>query len=187
MAGTIDFMAPEILKGDGYDHAVDWWSLGCLGYDLLTGSPPFSGHTHRRIEETIVHHKKINMPYYLSQDAKDLLTRFLRKDPRKRLGGNMPKDIKTIKAHRFFRKLDWKKLETRELEPPIIPLITDPELAENFSDEFTAQPLPSPVMSRLSVIEDAPIDGDFINEKDPFGGFSFVASSSLLNEGFWGE
>ncbi|PVI06224.1 kinase-like protein [Periconia macrospinosa] len=188
MAGTIDFMAPEVLKGDGYDHAVDWWSLGCLGYDLLTGSPPFSGHTHRRIEETIVHHKKINMPYYLSQDAKDLLTRFLRKDPRKRLGGNMPKDIKTIKAHRFFRKLDWKRLEARELEPPIVPLITDPELAENFSDEFTAQPLPSPVLSRTSRGDlSSDMDIEAFNEKDPFGGFSFVASSSLLNEGFWGE
>ncbi|KAF1959634.1 hypothetical protein CC80DRAFT_489743 [Byssothecium circinans] len=185
MAGTVDFMAPEILKGEGYDHAVDWWSLGCLGYDLLTGAPPFSDQRHRRIEDTIVHHKKINMPYYLSQDAKDILARFLRKEPRKRLGGNMPKDIKTIKAHRFFRKLDWKRLEARELEPPIIPLITDPELAENFSDEFTAQPLPSPVMSR-TMAYNGDMDDDSI-EKDPFGGFSYVASSSLLNEGFWGE
>jgi serine/threonine protein kinase len=185
MAGTVDFMAPEILKGDGYDHAVDWWSLGCLGFDLLTGAPPFSDQKHRRIEETIVHHKKINMPYYLSQDAKDILTRFLRKEPRKRLGGNMPKDIKTIRAHRFFRKLDWKKLEARELTPPIIPLITDPELAENFAEEFTAQSLPSPVVSMTGTdFSDLDIGS---TEKNPFGGFSYVASSSLLNEGFWGE
>jgi hypothetical protein len=86
---------------------------------------------------------------YLGPDAKDLLTRLLRKEPSKRLGGTTTKDIKTLKSHRFFRKIDFKKLEKRELEPPIKPLITDPELAENFDMEFTGLPL-SPVVTRSS-------------------------------------
>ncbi|KAJ4305430.1 hypothetical protein N0V90_000961 [Kalmusia sp. IMI 367209] len=183
IAGTIDFMAPEVLLGNEYGMAVDWWSLGALGYDLLTGSPPFEGNNHRKIEQNILH-KKVAMPYYLSQDAKDLLTRFLRKDPKKRLGYNMPKDINTIRAHRFFRKLDWKKLEARELEPPIIPLITDPELAENFSEEFTSAAL-SGIVSRKSG-SDGLEDEYAAMEKDPFGGFSFVASQSLLDEPVFG-
>jgi hypothetical protein len=182
LAGTIDFMAPEVLLGNEYGMSVDWWSLGALGYDLMTGSPPFAGNNHRKIEQNILY-KKVPMPYYLSQDAKDLLTRFLRKEPRKRLGFHMPKDMATIRAHRFFRKLDWKRLEARELEPPIQPLITDPELAENFSEEFTTQAL-------SGLIEAEPTGPAWGEEeyvlpadKDPFGGFSFVASQSLLDEG----
>lgn len=188
IAGTIDFMAPEVIQGLDYGMAVDYWSLGALGYDLLTGSPPFEGNNHAKIQQNILH-KKLSLPYYLSQDAKDLLTRFLRKDPKKRLGYNMPKDMTTIRNHRFFRKLDWKKLMAREVEPPIVPLITDPELAENFSDEFTGAALSCCVggdgvgeSGSESEVEEA----YRAMEKDPFGGFSFVASQSLLDEGVWG-
>lgn len=174
MLGTVEYMAPEVVLGKKYGKAVDWWSLGALGFDLLTGHPPFRGQNHAKIQDNIVK-QKIVMPYFMSADAKDLLTRFLRKEPSKRLGYNMPKDLETMKKHRFFRKLDWKKLAARELEPPIQPLITDPELAENFSSEFTELSL-SPVVTR-SV--DAPwsTKGD-----DLFGGFSYIASSSLLND-----
>lgn len=182
--GTVEYMAPEVIQGKKYGKAVDWWSLGALGFDLMTGNPPFRGPNHAKIQDNIVR-QKLTLPYFLSPDAKDLLTRLLRKDPAKRLGSNMPKDLDTIKQHRFFRKIDWKKLAARELEPPIQPVITDPELAENFSPEFTKLSL-GPIVSRL--------DGDDAwggsgaapdTQDDPFGGFSFVAPSSLLeNDGF---
>ncbi|KAI9699554.1 MAG: serine/threonine protein kinase psk1 [Bogoriella megaspora] len=176
--GTIEYMAPEVIQGQDYGMAVDYWSLGAIGFDLLTGSPPFSGANHAKIQDKILKSKLV-LPYFLGPDAKDLLTRLLRKEPKKRLGANMPKDLQTIKNHRFFRKIDWKKLEHRELEPPIKPLITDPELAENFSQEFTELAV-SPVATRFEdvVMKDA--------DKDVFGGFSFVASSSLLNSAGWG-
>jgi len=118
------------------------------------------------------------MPYFLGPDAKDLLTRLLRKEPNKRLGANMPKDLLAIKKHRFFRKINWKKLANREVEAPIQPLITDPELAENFADEFTDLAL-SPVLKSKSPWA--------MEMENPFGGFSYVASSSLLeSHGFAG-
>lgn len=173
--GTPEYMAPEVIEGKEYGAAVDWWSLGALGFDLLTGSPPFTGNNNAKIQEKILK-QKLALPFYLSADAKDLLTRLLRKDPKKRLGYNMAKDLQTIKNHRFFRKINWKALQARELEPPIQPLITDPELAENFNQEFTDLPL-SPVLTK-----------NFLSEaqSNPFGGFSFVASQSLLNSGEWG-
>ncbi|KAI9724360.1 MAG: hypothetical protein M1812_000428 [Candelaria pacifica] len=177
--GTIEYMAPEVILGSSYGMAVDWWSLGALGYDLLTGSPPFQANNHAKIQEKILKQKLV-LPYYIGPDAKDLLTRFLRKEPHKRLGANMPKDMDAIKKHRFFRKIDWKALEKRELEPPIKPLITDPELAENFAKEFTDLAL-SPVATRESM---SPWAGHGMgSEMDPFGGFSFVASQSLLECG----
>lgn len=176
MTGTLEYMAPEVIQQKHYDTAVDWWSLGILGFDLLTGSSPFSANNETKIKEKILKSKLI-LPYFLSADAKDLLTRLLRKEPKKRLGANMPKDMQTIKSHRFFRKMDWEKLEKRELEPPIKPLITDPELAENFLAEFTDLAV-SPVCDRGGA---AWMDNH--NDADPFGGFSFVASSSVLESG----
>lgn len=182
--GTIEYMAPEVVRGDGYDFTVDWWSLGAIGFDLLTGHPPFGGGNHAKIQQNILK-QKLQLPYFLGPDAKDLLTRLLRKEPGKRLGGTSAKDVKALKAHRFFRKIDWKRLERREVEPPIQPVITDPELAENFDTEFTDQPL-SPLVTRKSGAFDIEMaDARVAEESNPFGGFSFVASESLLESESW--
>ena len=180
--GTIDYMAPEVIRGSelsavgpGYGKQCDWWSLGALGVDLLTGSPPFVGNNYTKIQQNILK-QKLNLPYFLSPDAKDLLTRLLRKEPNKRLGAKGKSDVAIMKKHRFFRKIDWAKLEKRELEPPIRPLITDPALAENFSTEFTNLAI-SPALERST---------GGLSSTDPFGGFSFVASSSLLEAGYFG-
>jgi serine/threonine protein kinase len=185
-AGTVEYMAPEVVQGLKYGPAVDWWSLGALGFDLLTGSSPFRANCHAKTQEKILRQKLV-MPYFLGPDSKDLLTRLLRKDANKRLGSHMPRDLQTIKKHRFFRKIDWQRLARRELEPPIKPLITDPELAENFSTTFTELPL-SPVMSRgdgfdIAMDGTESLDHPGPSESDPFGGFSFVASSSLFENG----
>ena len=173
--GTIEYMAPEVILGHNYGTAVDWWSFGALGFDLLTGSPPFRGGNHAKIQQNILKQKLV-LPYFLGPDAKDLLTRLLRKEPNKRLGADMPKDLLAIKKHRLFRKIDWKALERRELDPPIKPLITDPELAENFSSDFTEL-----AISPLKTMHDSWAS----EEANPFGGFSFVASKSMLESGGW--
>ena len=180
MTGTLEYMAPEVILQQSYGTAVDWWSFGILGFDLLTGSSPFRANNDAKVREKILK-SKLALPYFLSADAKDLLTRLLRKEPKKRLGASMPKDMHAIKNHRFFRKIDWKALEKRELEPPIKPLVTDPELAENFSTNFTDLAL-SPVVDRPRR------DWGMDSEIDQFGGFSFVASRSLFEsgDGFFG-
>ena len=175
--GTIEYMAPEIIRGSdesdfgpGYGKACDWWSLGAMACDLMTGKPPFGGNNWTKIQQNILF-QKLSLPYFLSPDAKDLLTRLLRKEPKKRLGVG-PNDINIIKKHRFFRRIDWKKLEAKELQPPIRPLVTNPELAENFAKEFTDRSI-DPITRRHSRT---------LSKSDPFGGFSYVASNSLLEE-----
>ncbi|RCK56120.1 Serine/threonine-protein kinase psk1 [Candida viswanathii] len=139
MTGTAQYMAPEVLKGEPYDYSVDWWSLGCVAFDLLTGSPPFTGNNHKKIMEKIVQSKKtLKFPFYLSLDAKDLLRKLLQVNPDKRF--NVDDDFEKFKKHRFFRYVNWKELEDldkSEAIPPILPIITDPILAENFDSEFT--------------------------------------------------
>ncbi|KAI8077923.1 kinase-like domain-containing protein [Gilbertella persicaria] len=139
ICGTAEYMAPEILKGLEYDITVDWWSLGILIYDMLTGSPPFSSSNRKKTMDAILT-KKIPMPYYLTQDAKDILSKLLRKNPNARLGAK-PKKADAIRKHRFFRTIDWIALENRQLDPPIVPIVTEPEKAENFDPVFTAEAL----------------------------------------------
>ncbi|KAF3187354.1 serine/threonine protein kinase psk1 [Orbilia oligospora] len=180
LSGTPEYMAPEVLEGKTYGFEVDWWSLGALLFDLLTGSPPFPGQNNKQILNKI-NKTKLKLPFYLSPDAKDLLTRLLRKEPTKRLGYKMPQDLATIQKHRFFRKIDWKKLERRELEPPISPLITDPAMAENFATEFTEASF-SPVITRSSWWgRDAGKREDDVH----FGGFSFEGDAASWSDRYF--
>ncbi|CAO3613372.1 unnamed protein product [Cunninghamella echinulata] len=139
ICGTIEYMAPEILMGLEYDYVVDWWSLGILIYDMLTGSPPFAGKQRNKTMESILS-KKVTMPYYFTSDARDLLSKLLRKNPNARLGAK-PKKTDALRKHPFFSKINWKDLENRKVTPPICPVVTNPELAENFDTEFTNQPI----------------------------------------------
>ncbi|MDC6270939.1 protein kinase [Acetobacter pasteurianus] len=150
MTGTIQYMAPEVIEGQEYDYLVDWWSLGCVAFDLLTGSPPFPGLNADKVLQKIKNFKKnLKFPFYLSTDAKDILRKLLQVDPNKRL--NVDEDWERFKKHNFFRHIDWRKLETidsfdnkhddddddDDFLPPILPIITDPILAENFDSDFT--------------------------------------------------
>ncbi|KAG7665221.1 uncharacterized protein J8A68_001277 [[Candida] subhashii] len=139
ITGTAQYMAPEVLAGEEYDYAVDWWSLGCVAFDLLTGSAPYTGSNPKKILEKINKKGTLKFPFYLSSDAKDFLKKLLTVDPDKRL--NIDEEFETkVKKHAFFKNIDWKQLENaeeNEVMPPILPIITDPVLAENFDSEFT--------------------------------------------------
>jgi serine/threonine-protein kinase Psk1 len=160
-------MAPEMLMGNSYAYEVDYWAMGILLFELITGSPPFTGNNNRIICDRILK-QKLKLPYYISPDAKDLLNKLLKKVPSARLGSK-PGDVQKIKNHRFFRKIDWKKLETRELDPPIQPIVTDLAAAENFP-RFNTQTLPnSPTASVVSMASSL------------FSGFTYTASSSFFD------
>ncbi|OBA23978.1 kinase-like protein [Metschnikowia bicuspidata var. bicuspidata NRRL YB-4993] len=165
--GTPEYMAPEILKGLAYGYAVDWWLLGCVMYDMLTSRPPFTGDNSKIICKRILKSDPL-IPFYLSLDAKDLLSKLLRKDPKKRMA--VDDRWAAFKKHRFFRKLNWGALEDQEAKPPLVPLITNPALAENFSDEFTGM--------RMSEYDGSNVQGPDVDHL--FEGFSYTASESFL-------
>ncbi|KAI5969280.1 hypothetical protein CANMA_001727 [Candida margitis] len=144
ITGTIQYMAPEVIMGEEYDYGVDWWSLGCVAFDLLTGAPPFTGSDPDKVLKKIKNSKKtLKFPFYLSNDAKDFLRKMLQVSPDKRF--NVDDEWEKYKKHNFFRHIDWNLLEKLDSEesaanavlPPILPIITDPVLAENFDGEFT--------------------------------------------------
>lgn len=146
MDGTAQYIAPEVIKGELYDSRCDWWSLGAVMFDMLTGQPPFTGNNNKRIMEKIVS-QKIRYPFYLSQIAKDLLNKLLNKNFEKRLNIDDDAVFNKLKEHQFFRYINWKHLDEQNDDlqpPPIIPVIVDPEMAENFDDEFTSLDITPP-------------------------------------------
>lgn len=144
--GTAQYIAPEVIKGEVYDSRCDWWSLGAVTFDLLTGQPPFTGNNNKRIMDKIIT-QKIRYPYYLSQISQDFLGKCLNKNVDKRANIDDATVFKKIKEHQFFRYINWKYLEEQNDElqpPPIIPIVSNPELAENFDDEFTSLDITPP-------------------------------------------
>ena len=117
--GTPEYLAPELLVGNGYTKTVDWWTLGVLLYEMLTGLPPFYD------ENTNVMYRKILQeplsfpgPEVVPPAARDLLSRLLERDPQARLGANGAAEIK---SHHFFANIDWRKLLQRKYEPSFRP------------------------------------------------------------------
>uniref|UniRef100_A0A8I6A855 Ribosomal protein S6 kinase n=1 Tax=Rattus norvegicus TaxID=10116 RepID=A0A8I6A855_RAT len=165
--GTIEYMAPEILMRSGHNRAVDWWSLGALMYDMLTGAPPFTGENRKKTIDKILK-CKLNLPPYLTQEARDLLKKLLKRNAASRLGAG-PGDAGEVQAHPFFRHINWEELLARKVEPPFKPLLQSEEDVSQFDSKFTRQtPVDSPDDSTLSE-----------SANQVFLGFTYVAPSVL--------
>ncbi|KYQ91552.1 protein serine/threonine kinase [Tieghemostelium lacteum] len=116
--GTPEYLAPEILKGEAYGKAVDWWSFGTLVYEMLTGIPPFYSQDVRVMYNKIMNDKLL-FTTPLPTEAKDFISALLERDPEKRL-----KDPKLIKSHPFFKSIDFEKCVRKEITPPFIPPVS---------------------------------------------------------------
>lgn len=165
--GTIEYMAPEILTRSGHGKAVDWWSLGALMYDMLTGSPPFCGDSRKKTIDKILKGKLV-LPPYLTVEAKDFLRKLLKRHPQARLGSGND-GTRPIKTHSFFRAVKWDDLYSKKVEPPFKPSIAGEDDVSQFDSKFTKQtPIDSPVDSMLSESADK-----------IFQGFTYIAPSVM--------
>ncbi|CAN0879536.1 Serine/threonine-protein kinase AtPK2/AtPK19 [Linum grandiflorum] len=173
MCGTVEYMAPEIVQGKGHDKAADWWSVGILLYEMLTGKPPFIGGNRSKIQQKIVK-EKIKLPAFLSSDAHSLLKGLLQKETSRRLGCGA-KGSQEIKDHKWFKQINWRKLDGREVEPSFRPNVAGKHCTANFEKRWTDMPL-----------SDSPAASPKITVANPFGDFTYVrpAGSFLQNGSF---
>ncbi|XP_078178147.1 putative serine/threonine protein kinase IRE4 isoform X2 [Carex rostrata] len=107
--GTPDYLAPEILLGTEHDYSADWWSVGIILFELLTGIPPFTACSPEMIFDNILN-RRIPWPAVpndMSYEAKDLIDRLLTPDQGLRLGANGASEVK---AHQFFNEVNWDNL-----------------------------------------------------------------------------
>ncbi|CAD6571770.1 MAG: hypothetical protein TREMPRED_000366 [Tremellales sp. Tagirdzhanova-0007] len=141
--GTPEYLAPELLSGHGYTKCVDWWTLGVLLYEMLTGLPPFYDENTNEMYRKILS-DPLRFPDEVSGEARSLLAALLDRDPARRLGVRGAQDIKN---HPFFsRHIDFKKLWQKATPPPFKPAVTSAIDTSNFDEEFTSEvPLDSVV------------------------------------------
>ncbi|XP_055681395.1 putative protein kinase C delta type homolog isoform X5 [Lutzomyia longipalpis] len=168
--GTPDYMAPEIIKGQKYNQAVDWWSFGVLMYEMLIGQSPFSGCDEDELFWSICNEVPW-IPGYISKEGHNILKALLEKDASIRLGSNFC-PLGEIVDHPFFAYINWDKLEKRELEPPFKPHVRHPLDTQYFDKTFTKERV------RLT-----PIDKEILRSmaQDQFQGFSYTNPNATLN------
>ncbi|KAJ0103729.1 hypothetical protein J7T55_001745, partial [Diaporthe amygdali] len=120
LCGTPEYLAPEVILNKGHTTAVDWWALGILIYEFLTGYPP-------------IVQKPVNFPQEpaISPEAQDIIRSLCNADRSHRLG-NVSGGVKTLKDHPFFRGVNWDDVFNRRHKGPIIPPIRSPGDAQCF-------------------------------------------------------
>lgn len=163
--GTMEYMAPEVINGKGHGKDVDWWSVGILLFEMLTGMPPFNAKSRNQLQKQIVS-GKLKYPTFMSRNAQSLLKGLLTRDVDKRLG-NGAEGSKAVMKHPFFSSINWDKLQKREIPSPFKPSTQGQHSVENFDKMWTEQ---SPTDSPAGT----PTNLDAI-----FQGYSYVAPHML--------
>jgi len=123
MCGTAEYIAPEILRGERYGFAIDWWSFGILLYEMMNGRTPFRDRN-RKVMYHKIQNREPTMPAHFPSSAKSIIDALLRKDSEKRLGAN-GQDAEEIMIHPYFEPIDWDALYARNVEPPYKPEVSD--------------------------------------------------------------
>ena len=131
MCGTACYLAPEIILNKGYGLSVDWWALGVLIYEMISGVDPFEDDDVIKIYENILQ-RKILFSSDFDEKSKSLIKHLLEPDLSKRFG-NLKNGVDDIKQHRFFKDLNWSKLLKQEIKAEYIPEIKNDNVLSNFN------------------------------------------------------
>jgi serine/threonine protein kinase len=134
--GTAEYLAPEIIRGDEYSYPVDWWSLGTLLYEMMTGITPFWAADQNKMYRRVLE-DKLEFPNDMLFEAMDLLRGLLQRDPTRRLGCG-PKGPMEIREHVYFEFIDWNDVYHKRVLSPYIPTIGHETDLQNFDDTFVS-------------------------------------------------
>lgn len=117
--GTPDYIAPELIRGTGYNWAVDYWALGVLLYELHSGGAPFQSYDPTGTAKKILK-GRVNFPSRFSSIMQQVIKALLTKDPTRRLGC-MNDGTEGVMKHRFYHGFDWQGLLDKKIDVPFKP------------------------------------------------------------------
>jgi serine/threonine protein kinase len=182
ICGTGEYMAPEMIARQGYGRAADYWSLGCIAYEMLSGRPPFESRQGAKALFIKIMTEKIKMPTGSSAAACKLMKGLLNRNVQARLGAAKSTmfevgGVAGLKKVDFFSAIDWDKLVFKQIEPPAVFSIDHDCDVQHFHDEFTQMPLPRSVID-MSMESFQPRRV----ESEAFRGFSFIHDDFVLPE-----
>ena len=166
LCGTPQYLAPEVLLRQGYDKAVDWWSLGCVMYEMLMGRLPFAIKRGMKLSMKI-YERKMDFSKRITDSAKDLVQKLLVINPKHRLGSG-PNGTENIKNHPFFDGVDWDLAMKKQLKPPFIPKLKSDTDLRYFDIMFTDEKIGGPKRKNTNR------DRELSNE---YNGFTYMAES----------
>jgi len=128
LCGTPEYMSPELIGRKGHNNAIDFWSLGILIFEMLSGMPPFYD-DNPMITYTKIFNGKIDWPKTINSTAKDLVRRLLSDLPHLRLGC-LSGGTQDIKQHAWFSGFAFDKLVEYQIEAPWKPKLKGQKEAE---------------------------------------------------------
>eukprot|EP00038_Savillea_parva_P008587 m.177910 g.177910 ORF g.177910 m.177910 type:complete len:679 (+) comp14442_c0_seq1:56-2092(+) len=173
--GTPDYIAPEIIDYLPYSYEVDFWSLGVMMYEMLTGEQPFDGESEEELFTSIK-----TQPIHLPRGMNKAASAIIKGIPKRSAGGDefgihmgflvrsrkdrLQKE-EDVKAHPFFKGFAWDDCKAKRMKPPLVPKASKKDPLTNFSDEFTGLPM-----------NITPTDPKNLSQipQDQFRGFTFV-------------
>ncbi|KAK7691551.1 hypothetical protein QCA50_004950 [Cerrena zonata] len=168
--GTPEYIAPELLENQGYTKTVDWWTLGVLLYEMMTGLPPFFDENVNVMYQRILADPLL-FPEDMPRDAMSVMIGLLQRNPAKRLGAGGAEEIK---RHPFFSKhIDWHRLLAKKIQPPFKPSVESVLDVANFEQEFTGEE------AQDSHVDDTPLSETM---QDQFRGFTYNPGNEHLSE-----
>ena len=101
--GSVEYLSPEVFESGKYDASVDWWSLGVVLWEMLSGDVPTNG--------------VLEKPWYMSMGAFNVCYRLMERDARRRVGACGSDEVK---RHPFFGSVDWEAMRERRVKPPFV-------------------------------------------------------------------
>ncbi|KJH42350.1 hypothetical protein DICVIV_11661 [Dictyocaulus viviparus] len=112
--GTAQYVSPEMLRGDDVGPPCDYWALGAIVFQMISGLAPFRAindfHLMNKIQKL-----DFTFPSGFPEIAKDLVSKLLVLDPAIRLGSD---DLSKLKSHEFFSGINWDYIS--DMKPPDI-------------------------------------------------------------------
>ena len=191
-AGSPEYASPEMITFEGHTFMTDWWSFGILLYELLYGNTPFFNVDKNRMFD-LINAGSLSFPksiclegedkprtYKVSDDAKNIISKLLEKDPGTRLGR---KGLDEIKKHPFFSGINFEDLKKKKVKAHFKPTIDKDDMTNNFDEEYLTMDVSESPISEWSKEDEYSnwfIQFDNIREENDEG-FEVIDSAEVEN------